>query len=89
LCGLFEDAGFGEVRLETVARNVHFASVAAYVRIQLSATPLAALLEEHDPAMSERLIAVVSADVDDRLAAHVHKGGVDFPQEIHIAVATA
>jgi hypothetical protein len=85
----FADAGFAEVRLETVARNVHFASVAEYVRIQLGATPLAALLEEHEPAMSERLIALVSADVSDRLAPYVHNGGVDFPQEIHIALARA
>jgi ubiquinone/menaquinone biosynthesis C-methylase UbiE len=88
LRALFADAGFAEVRVETVARNVHFASVAEYVRIQFSATPLAALLEEK-PSMSERLIALVSADVGDRLAPYVRKGGVDFPQEIHIALATA
>jgi hypothetical protein len=89
LHALFADAGFAEVRIETVVRNVHFASVAEYVRIQLSATPLAALLEEHRPAMSERLIALVSADVSDRLARYMHIGGVDFPQEIHVALATA
>jgi hypothetical protein len=89
LGALFVDVGFAEVRVETVARNVHFASVAEYVRIQLSATPLAALLEEHGPEMRERVIAVVSADVGDRLAPYVHKGGVDFPQEVHIALATA
>jgi ubiquinone/menaquinone biosynthesis C-methylase UbiE len=86
---LFADAGFAQVRVETVTRNVHFASVADYVRIQLTATPLAALLDEHEPAVRERLIMVLSADVGDRLARYVHKGGVDFPQEIHVALATA
>ena len=89
LHALFADAGFAELRVETVARNVHFASIAEYVRIQLSATPLAALLDEHEPAISESLIALVSADVAERLAPYLHKGGVDFPQEIHIALATA
>ena len=86
---LFADSGFAQVRVETLVRNVHFASAAEHVRIQLSATPLAALLKEQQPAMSERLIAVVSADVGDRLARYVHNGGVEFPQEIHIALATA
>ena len=83
---LFEDAGFAEVRVETVARHVHFASVVQYVRVQLTATPLAALLTEHEFAMSERLIALVSADVSDRLAPYAHDGGVDFPQEVHVAL---
>jgi ubiquinone/menaquinone biosynthesis C-methylase UbiE len=86
---LFADVGFAEVRVETVARNVHFASAAEYVRIQLSATPLAALLEEHEPAMRERLIALVGADVGDRLAQYVHEDGIDFPQEVLIAMASA
>jgi ubiquinone/menaquinone biosynthesis C-methylase UbiE len=86
---LFVDAGFADVRVDAVTRNVHFASVSEYVRIQLSATPLAALLKDREPRTIERLIALVSADVGDRLAHYVHKGGVDFPQEVHIAVATA
>ena len=89
LRALFEDAGFAEVRVETVTRSVHFASVGEYVRVQLSATPLAALLAEQQLAMSERLIALVSADVSDRLARYVHQGGVDFPQEIHVALAAS
>jgi hypothetical protein len=50
---------------------------------------LAAVPEEHGTAARERLIALLSADVGDRLALYVHEGGVDFPQEIHIALATA
>jgi SAM-dependent methyltransferase len=89
LHALFADAGFTEVHVETVARDVHFASVADYVRVQLSATPLAVLFGGLEPAMGERVTALVSADVGDRLAPYVHEGGVDFPQEVHIALATA
>ena len=89
LRALFADAGFAEVRVETVTRNVHFASVVEYVRVQLTATPLAALLAEQELATRERLIALVSADVSDRLARYVHEGGVDFPQEVHVALAAS
>ena len=89
LHGLFADAGFVDVRVETVARKVKFASVADYVRIQLTATPLAALLDEHEPARREHLIALVSADLGDRLALYVHDSGLQFPQELHIALASA
>jgi hypothetical protein len=78
LCALFADAGFAEVRVETVTRNVHFASVGEYVRVQLTATPLTALLAEHELARSERLIALVSADVSDRLARYVQKAAWTF-----------
>ena len=87
--GLFADAGFAEVSVQTVARMVRFASVAAYVRVQLAATPLAALLADGDPAACERVIALVSADVSARLATRMHEGGLAFLQEVHIALATA
>ena len=77
------------MRVETATHNVHFASVAEYVRVQLSATPLAALLKDRDPTTIEHLIALVSADVGERLVQYVHDGGVDFPQEVHIALAMA
>jgi ubiquinone/menaquinone biosynthesis C-methylase UbiE len=89
LRALFADAGFAEVRVETVICNVHFASVGEYVRVQLTATPLAALLAEQELAISERLIALVIADVSDRLARYAHENGVDFPQEVHVALAAS
>jgi ubiquinone/menaquinone biosynthesis C-methylase UbiE len=89
LRALFADAGFAAVRVETVTRNVHFASVGEYVRVQLTATPLTALVAERKLAISERLIALVSADVSDRLTRYLHDGGVDFPQEVHVALAAS
>jgi hypothetical protein len=89
LRGLFADAGFAEVRVQTVARMVRFASVAAYVRVQFAATPLAALLADGDPAARERVIALVSADVSAMLAPRMHEGGLAFLQEVHIVLATA
>ena len=89
LHGLFADTGFADICVETVVRIVRFASVAAYVRVQFAATPLAALLAGRDPAARERLVALVIADVSARLAPYVHEGDLAFPQEVHIARATA
>ena len=44
---------------------------------------------DRDPAARERLVALVSADVSASLAPYVHEGGLAFPQEVHIARATA
>src|SRR5262249_59700351 len=60
-----------------------------WVRIQLAATPLAALLEGREPPQRERLAALVGADVGERLARVVRDGGLAFPQEVHVALAMA
>src|SRR5262249_25456725 len=84
LAGLLAAAGFAGCRVETVRREVRFASVEEWVRIQLAATPLAALLEEREPPERERLAALVGADVGARLARLVEDGGLAFPQEVHV-----
>jgi ubiquinone/menaquinone biosynthesis C-methylase UbiE len=89
LRALFDAAGFTDVRVQTVARTVRFASAAEYVRVQFVATPLAALLAGRGPAARERLVAVVSADVAARLARYEQDSGLAFPQQVHIALATA
>jgi SAM-dependent methyltransferase len=89
LRALFDAAGFTDVRVETAARTVRFASAAEYVRVQFAATPLAALLADRGPAARERLVALVSADLATRLARYLQQCGLAFPQEVHIALATA
>jgi ubiquinone/menaquinone biosynthesis C-methylase UbiE len=81
LRALLTGAGFTDVLIVTVERPVRFESAAAYVRIQLTATPLAALF-------SERLAGLVAADVAERLAPYVGEDGLQFPQEVHVALAS-
>jgi ubiquinone/menaquinone biosynthesis C-methylase UbiE len=76
-------AGFSGVRVEAVTHTIRFASVEEWVRIQLLATPLAALSSERDD-----LVSTVSDDVAAALAALVDDTGLAFPQEVHVAVAT-
>jgi ubiquinone/menaquinone biosynthesis C-methylase UbiE len=89
LGALLANAGFADVRVETVMRSVRFASPKEWVRIQFAATPLAALLEGREPLERERLVGLVSDDVGTRLAPVVHDDGLAFPQEVHVALATA
>jgi ubiquinone/menaquinone biosynthesis C-methylase UbiE len=89
LAGLLATAGFAGVRVETVTREVRFASVEEWVRIQFAATPLAALLEGREPPERERLVALVGADVGERLTQLVQDGRFAFPQEVHVVLATA
>jgi SAM-dependent methyltransferase len=77
-------AGFTQIRIVTETRTVRFASVSDYVRIQLTATPLAGLLQ-HQPG--HRLAEVLVADVAAALQSHHTAGGLVFPQEAHVLVA--
>jgi ubiquinone/menaquinone biosynthesis C-methylase UbiE len=89
LRALLVGAGFADVRLETAQLTVRFESAAEYVRVQFAATPLAALLAEIDQFERDRLVGEVSADVGAALAPYTHEDGLAFPQEVHVAFASA
>jgi hypothetical protein len=61
---------------------VRFPSVPDYVRIQLTATPLATLLGLDDAAR-DRLVE----DVGAALAPYAGAEGLIFPQEVHVLLA--
>jgi ubiquinone/menaquinone biosynthesis C-methylase UbiE len=84
---LLQEAGFRDVVVESATRTVRFPSAAAYVRIQLAATPLATLVERHDASERDRLIDAVSEDVAGALATYAGEAGFAFPQEVHTALA--
>lgn len=85
---LFREAGFAHVRIETVAKTSRYPSVSEYVRFQLQATPLAAVLEPYDPPERDRLIALVVDELATELTAFVREREFAFPQAAHIATAT-
>jgi ubiquinone/menaquinone biosynthesis C-methylase UbiE len=86
---LVREAGFSAAAVETVTRTVTFPSVADYVHIQLWATPLASLLSGVGPDERQRAVALVSADIGERLAEFTTEGVLAFPQRVHVAIATA
>jgi ubiquinone/menaquinone biosynthesis C-methylase UbiE len=81
---LFIASGFAGVRIETVTRTIRFPSVEEWVGIQLAATPLASLVSRRDG-----LVTQISDDVAAALASFVDSDGFAFPQEVHVALATA
>lgn len=86
---LFGEAGFTDVRIETVAKTSHYPSVSAYVDFQLQATPLAAILDPGDPAERDRLAAALCAELGTKVGAFVREQEFAFPQTAHIATAVA
>ena len=82
-------AGFGDINITTVTKTLRFPSVADWVRIQLSASPLATLLNGLDPARAESLVNAIVADVQVALAPHSGTDGLAFPQEAHVLLAVA
>jgi SAM-dependent methyltransferase len=87
LRALAADASFSGVQIVTWTRIIRFASAADYVRIQLTATPLASLLRYHAEASIGQLAQAVTADVASALHAYRADSGLAFPQEAHILLA--
>ena len=83
LRGLLTQAGFRTVRVGADVRMVRFASPEAFVRYQVTGSPLAAHVAAVDNAVRERLVSEITA----ALQAHANDDGLAFPIEGHIAVA--
>jgi ubiquinone/menaquinone biosynthesis C-methylase UbiE len=82
-------AGFDIVDVAPVAKQITFPSALDYVRFQLTATPMAALLKDNDAKQRERLILSIAEDVVSRLAPSMLRGGkLTFPQESFVVTAS-
>lgn len=80
-------AGFIDIVIETSRKTVGFPSVAEYVRIQLTGTPLASLLAGFDESHRTRLIEMLIEDVGAAVAGYVSEDEFAFPQEVHRLLA--
>lgn len=86
---LFDDAGFGEVTLDSVSRNVHFPSADGFVRmVVMSAAAVIPKLAELDNAAQQVLIDEVRREVIDKFELYRESAGLTFPMRAHIVVAT-
>jgi ubiquinone/menaquinone biosynthesis C-methylase UbiE len=84
---LIATAGFRDVVVNTVVKRITFRSPADYVRIQLSATPLASLISRYERDNAGRLAEAVTGDVSVALSAFTQEGSLTFPQEAYVALA--
>jgi ubiquinone/menaquinone biosynthesis C-methylase UbiE len=85
---LIVGAGFDVVVIRTARQIVRFPSAASYVQIQLTATPLATLIDKYQPDARSRLVAALVEDVGVALAPYTGPDGLAVPQEVHALVAT-
>lgn len=82
-------AGFDGVDVATVAKPITFPSMSDYVRFQLTATPMAALLKDKIESERERLIASIAEDAAARLPSSMLAGGrLTFPQQSFVVTAS-
>ena len=84
------NAGFARVEVQTVVQQIAFPSVLDYVRFQLLATPMAALLssrEEADRQAAIKTIALDTASFSD--PAMLEGGGFSFRQEAYVGIGHA
>jgi SAM-dependent methyltransferase len=85
---LFIDAGFAGVEVQTVVQEIAFPSVLDYVRFQLLATPMAALLSDRVEADRQAAIKRVASETasfsDPEM---LEGGGFSFGQEAYVGTA--
>jgi hypothetical protein len=84
-----KEAGFGVVDVATVTQQITFPSMLDYVRFQLTATPMAALLKDKDVAERQRLMLSIAADAISRIdRSMLADGKLTFPQQSFVATAS-
>jgi len=87
---LLGEAGFNDVDVTTVSKQITFPSMLDYVRFQLIATPMAALLKDKSPADRDQAIQSVADNAASRIEpSMLQDGKLSFPQESHVAIARA
>ena len=87
---LLEDAGFRAIDVRTVVQTITFPSVLDYVRFQLLATPMTALLTDRAEPERQAIISSVAAKATALSTPEMLAGGrFTFPQEAYVATACA
>ena len=81
---LLQDAGFVAVTVHTVEQAIGFPSVLDYVRFQLVATPMSALLRDKPEPDRQSIIEAVASKTT---ALAAPSGRFTFPQEAYVAIA--
>jgi hypothetical protein len=85
---LLADAGFDGIVLDRARKSIRFPSAREYARIQLAATPLAALVTGLDSAARGRLTDALAAELAGAPGITTGDDVFAFPQELHLALAS-
>jgi ubiquinone/menaquinone biosynthesis C-methylase UbiE len=89
LRSLLTESGFSSIDVQTVVQTITFPSVLDYVRFQLLATPMAALLNDRtDDDRQATISSIASKTTTYSTPAMLDGGRFSFPQEAYVAVAS-
>lgn len=89
VCLWAKEAGFEVVDVATVTKQINFPSMLDYVRFQLTATPMAALLKDKGATEREQLVVCIADYAASRLEPSMLAGGkLTFPQESFVLTAS-
>jgi ubiquinone/menaquinone biosynthesis C-methylase UbiE len=84
------EAGFAKVEVQTVLQLITFPSVLDYVRFQLLATPMAALLSNRDEADRQAVIKTITLETSSFAGrSMLEGGGFSFRQEAYVGTGHA
>jgi hypothetical protein len=78
--------GFRDVSVYTVTQTLRFASPREYVRLQMTATPVAGLVADMESAPRDVLVDAIAGDLSAALCGEGEEGLVS-PQEAHVLLA--
>jgi SAM-dependent methyltransferase len=84
---LVAGAGFRELEIHTVTKVVRFPSPREWLRIQVAATPLAAVVGALEDGQRTALLDALDRDVGRALEPYVDDQGLGVPQEGHVVLA--
>ena len=85
---LLRDSGFNAVHVQTVEQMIVFPSVLDYVRFQLLATPMTALLKERTESQRQAIISSVASEtIALSTPAILEDGRFTFPQQVYVSIA--
>ena len=87
LSNLVTKAGFRNVAIETVTQTIRFPSARDYVRLQLSATPLSALLDGMDSTRQGETLEALTGDLIASLQIETEAAELTYPQEAFVLLA--
>ncbi len=84
---LVADAGFREVTIQTVVQTIRFTSPREYVRLQIAATPMAAMIAGMESPKREAVIDAITDDLVTSFGRTTRTEELTSPQEAFVALA--
>ena len=86
LCQLAVEQGFRDVSVRAVTQTLRFASPREYVRLQMTATPMAVLVADMESAPRDALVEAIAGDLSAALCRDGEEELIS-PQEAHVLLA--